>query len=83
MNDELFSSTLTAMDATIDAWIGKLSGITVGFALAHELYRRELLETIDHDIEGVRWRHRRYRGRIVQPDAELGENDFYFGMRIG
>ena len=83
MNEELFRLAMTGIDATIDGWIGKPAGITVGFALARELYSRGLLETVEHEIDGVGWQHRRYRGRIVQPDPDLADYDFFFGMRLG
>ena len=83
MNEELFRLAMTAIDGALDGWIGKPAGITVGYALARGLYGRGLLETVEQEIDGVNWQHRRYRGRIVQPDPQLAEYDFYFGMRVG
>ena len=82
MDDTLFQIAQTAIDAAIDGWVGRPAGITVGFTLAFEFSRRGLPEDIDYVVFGEVWQSRRYRDRLIQPDPELDEYDFVFGLRL-
>ena len=54
----------------------------MGLTLAFEFSRRGLLEDIDYVVFGEVWQSRRYRDRLIQPDPELDEYDFVFGLRL-
>ena len=82
MRSDVFNVAKTAIDAGIDGWIGRPAGITMGFKLAAEFSRHGLLEEVEYCVSGESWKHRRYRGRIVQADPDIDEYDFFFGMRI-
>ncbi len=68
------------MDAEIDGWIGRPTGITMSYRLAGEFLRRGLLLEVEHKIDGALWLQRSYRGQVVQPDRSLEAFDYFFGM---